>query len=198
MSLLKIKCLVLVLLCSSFVAAQVPDFANLPDGFYTDYVEVRGAKPGVNVSELKNKSGVSLKSFYPEDEQYYTQRGDELHPVNYASFFGIVRNGVFYWIYNEEFYRLGMKGMLSHVVVIESHYTVSNGMNSPSNTSEQKSMVIDFNSGHSFAFEPEPFGMFLLENAPDLYEEFILIKKNRDKKRALFVFLRRYNNRFKK
>jgi hypothetical protein len=49
-----------------------------------------------------------------------------------------------------------------------------------------------------FAFEPEPFQAFLTENDPALYQEFAAMKKRKDKKRALFVFLRRYNEQYKK
>lgn len=187
-----IACLALVQL-----TAQQPNFRALPDGYYSDHIEVLGAKPAIIASQLYNKGGVKLTAFNPENERHFVKMADGQTEVNKDRYIGFARNGVFYWNFKGDFYRLGLTGMLSHVVVTQTSYNTVNGFDGPYTTTEQISMVIDFNTGNSFAFEPEPFEAFLQENAFELYQEFAGIKKRKDKKRALFVFLRRYNDLYK-
>jgi hypothetical protein len=188
-----------IVACLAFmqVFAQQPNFRELPDGYYSDHVEVLGANPAIAANQLFNKAGVKLTVFNPENEKHFVKVADELTEVNKDRYVGFVRNGVFYWNFQGDFYRLGLTGMLSHVVVTQTSYNSVNGFDGPYSTTEQIAMIIDFKTGNTFAFEPEPFEAFLQEHAFELYQEFVAMKKRKDKKRALFVFLRRYNELFK-
>lgn len=186
-----------VLICSFIqVNAQQLNFQILKNGFYTDHVEVLGNRPAVPQAILVNKSGVKINNINPGIETYYIKKEDKIERFNSESFFGYVNNGVFYWNYKGEFYRLGLKGMLSHVVVTETRYTNTYASAGSYAISEQISIAVDFKTGNSFAFEPEPFEAFLMANNYELYQEFSAIKKRRDKKRALFMYLKKYNDSF--
>lgn len=197
MILLRLSSTILLLLCALCGYAQQPNFRDLPDGYYTDHVEVLGAKPAILASQLFNKAGVKLSAFNPENERHFVKSANQLVEVDKSRYVGFSRNGVFYWNFKGDFYRLGLTGMLSHVIVTQTNYNNVNGFDGPYSTVEQISLAIDFKTGNIFAFEPEPFEAFLQENAFELYKEFAAIKKRKDKKRALFVFLRRYNEQFK-
>jgi len=196
MILSRLSCFIVACLAFVQLTAQQPNFRALPDGYYSDQVEVLGAKPAIIASQLYNKGGVKLTAFNPESERHFVKMADELTEVNKDRYIGFARNGVFYWNFKGDFYRLGLTGMLSHVVVTQTSYNNVNGFDGPYSTTEQISMIIDFKTGNTFAFEPEPFEAFLQENAFELYQEFAAIKKRKDKKRALFVFLRKYNEQF--
>jgi hypothetical protein len=197
MILLRLSFSFVMMLFAVISSAQQPDFQNLPDGYYTDHVEILGGKPAVLATQLYNKAGVKLTSFNPENEKHFLQTSDDLVEVKKDAYLGFVRNGIFYLNFKGGYYRLGITGMLSHVMVVQTVYNNMDGFTG-SYATEQVSLVIDFKTGNMFAFEPEPFQAFLTENDPALYQEFAAMKKRKDKKRALFVFLRRYNEQYKK
>ena len=197
MILLRLSFTFIVALFGLISQAQQPDFYNLPDGYYTDHVEVLGGSPSILAAQLYTKAGVKLTSFNPENERHFLKNSKESVEINKDKYFGFSRNGIFYLNFKGGYYRLGITGMLSHVMVVQTIYNNTDGFSSPYATTEQISLVVDFKTGNMFAFEPEPFQAFLAENDEELYREFTSIKKRKEKKRALFVFLRRYNEQYK-
>lgn len=171
------------------------DFSQLSDGFYKDHIEVLANSPSLKPQEMYLKSGVSGGKFNPEADIYYVKRDSNLLRLDYSDYFGYVKSGVFYWNYKGDFYRLGMVGMLSHVIVTETVINTNSAIG-PYSSTQQIPLVVHFKTGQSFAFEPEPLEAFLMENDYELYKEFSAIKKRKEKRRMMFYYLRKYNERF--
>ncbi len=130
-----------------------------------------------------------------------------------ANIWGYCQDGKIYIQYNGEFNRVPIIGRVCHfiadITVIDTHYDpyysnyynsgyynpyYSRPYNRTTKTQEMRQYLLDFESGKIMDFNRESVKIELMQD-PELYDEFMKIKK-RKQNDLLFFFLRRLNEKY--
>jgi hypothetical protein len=210
--------------CFTAVHAQVdsarrvkytPEF-QFSAGLYLDFNQVRDNKPVPSVRIISNDDPLDL-NFYRNLVKnkkigYFDEFGAQ-QEISTSGIWGYCQNGKIYIQYNGEFNRVPIIGRVCHfiadVTVIDTHYDpyysdyYNNGYYNPyysrpynrtTKTQEMRQYLLDFETGKVMNFDRESVMVMLMQD-PELYDEFMKVKK-RQQNDLLFFFLRRLNEKY--
>jgi hypothetical protein len=133
---------------------------------------------------------------------YYNELGIETK-IKTANIWGYCNNGAIYIQHNDRFNRIGIIGNICHFVALETVYNNTYpysygydpyGYNYPVTSSvEMRQYLLKFDTGQIFDYTTNSVEILLM-NDTELYEEFINLKK-RQRKKLVFVYVRKFNER---
>lgn len=125
-----------------------------------------------------------------------------------GSIWGYSKRGILYINHNNEFNRIPVLGNISHFVANKT-YVDSRNYNDPyyynpynynmrntqptTTTTELRQYILDFETGKVMDYSTDVVEVILMRDT-ELYDEFNALKK-REKKKMIFLYLRKYNNR---
>ncbi|PLX05847.1 MAG: hypothetical protein C0594_06725 [Marinilabiliales bacterium] len=176
------------------------------DGIYISFDQVIQNQP---ISRSRIISDIN-----PSEIDYYSQllRNEiityvdllgEQKQVPVKALWGYCNEGVLHIHWNNSFSRIPVVGNIAHfvsmVTVVHDPYMDPFYMSSPAmmprsyETTDLQQYILDFKTGSVMVFNLESMEI-VLSRDQKLYEEFLDIKK-RKRKKLLFVYLRKYNER---
>ena len=174
---------------------------DLREGLYRDFQSFRLNAPSIPLGRLRTADGLAVSDIRRTSGKLYWQpdTGDR-SVVDLDRMWGFCQNDVVYIGGGNGFYRIGLMGSLSHLVVEQTYRDWDPYMyNYPCGGSMTRTvlvhMLLDMKTGSFLDFTAS--GMdHALQHDPVLLEEFrALPKKKRNSDEALFRFLRLYNDR---
>ncbi|MCB0768928.1 MAG: hypothetical protein KDC00_00800 [Flavobacteriales bacterium] len=174
---------------------------DLREGLYRDFQSFRLNAPSIPLGRLRTADGLAVSDIRRTSGKLYWQpdTGDR-SVVDLDRMWGFCQNDVVYIGGGNGFYRIGLMGSLSHLVVEQTYRDWDPYMyNYPYGGSMTRTvlvhMLLDMKTGSFLDFTAS--GMdHALQHDPVLLEEFrALPKKKRNSDEALFRFLRLYNDR---
>lgn len=146
------------------------------------------------VSQL-NKSEIDFFSQLIEEKEivYKTEKGEE-KTISPKSLWGFCQNRGVYVLFNNDFHRLNVIGS---ICLFSANVRVTIAYNDPmmmnSRVEELRQFVFSLKSPQIFEFNATTM-MQLLKEDMELYNQFAILKK-RKREGAIFLFLRKYNQR---
>lgn len=192
-----------------------PEF-QFSSGLYLNFEQMRNNGPIPSVRIISNDDPVDF-NFYRNLVKnkkigYFDEFGAR-QEVSTSAIWGYSQEGKIYIQYNGEFNRLPIIGRVCHfiadVTVIDTHYDpyysdyynsgyynpyYSRPYNRTTKTKEMRQYLLDFETGKIMNFDRESVKIILMQD-PDLYDEFMKLKK-RKQNDLLFFFLRRLNEKY--
>ena len=192
-----------------------PEF-QFSSGLYLIFNQVRDNNPIPSVRIVSNDDPLDF-NFYRNLVKnkkigYFDEFGARQETTT-ANIWGYCQDGKIYIQYNGEFNRIPIIGRVCHfiadVTVIDNHYDpyysdyynggyynpyYSRPYNRTTKTQEMRQYLLDFETGMVMDFNRESVLVVLMQD-PDLYDEFMKVKK-RQQNDLLFFFLRRLNEKF--
>lgn len=174
------------------------------DGIYLDFTQVKNNLP-IPSNKIITTYDENDFEFYEDllSEKYislYDNLGIE-NQYKTEDIWGYCHDGVIYIQKNDNFNRLGVIGSICHFVayetVYDNTYPYTYGYDSyntyPSTTTELRQYLLSFESGEIYAYTYSSVEILLMTDS-ELYDEYINLKK-RDKKKLVFVYIRKYNEK---
>lgn len=184
------------------IQAQDAVFAEqeLRDGLYSDHRAFRSNRPTMPLHQLRDAQGQHVTDVRrATNSLLWRPDTGETRTVDLRKVWGFCQNGVVYIGTRDGFYRIGLMGTLSHLVVEQSYrdwdpYLYGSGMGATTRTVLVQ-MLLDVETGALLPFNASGLDQVLVRDAV-LSEEFrSLPKKRRNGPEALFRFLHLYNDR---
>jgi hypothetical protein len=121
--------------------------------------------------------------------------------IETATIWGYCQNRAVYINFNKQFNRLNVIGTLCHFTAtittnVGYHDAMSNryGMGMSNVVQELRQFVYDTQNNKIYDFDEKNMEVLLKNSDQDLYNQFMLLKK-REKSNAIFVYLRKYNEK---
>ncbi len=173
---------------------------DLREGIYFDFRAYRLNAPSVPQDRLRDDQGLPVTDFRSTlSKVYFKPDNGPEQAVRVDSLWGFCHNDVIYVNGGSGFYRIGLMGSISHLVVEQRYvYTDPYGLGYPYGSQTRTAMVhqlLDMETGAMLPFNAAGMDRALRQD-PVLLEEFrALPKKQRNSDAALFRFLRLYNER---
>ena len=172
---------------------------DLREGIYVDFRSFRENMPTVPLAKLKDQQGNAVTDVRQASGKLSWQPDSGARQaVDLRTIWGFCQNDVVYIGTNNGFYRIGLMGSLSHLVVEQTYrdwdpYLYGNMGGVTRTVLVQQ--LLDMETGSFLPFNAGGMDEALLHDRV-LSEEFrALPKKQRNKEEALFRFLRLYNDR---
>lgn len=173
---------------------------DLREGVYMDFAAFRQNRPTVPLEQLRDAQGNAVTDLRRVSGklQWQPDSGAQ-QTVDLRNIWGFCQNDVVYIGTREGFYRIGLLGELSHVVVEQTYrdwdpYLYGYPMGGVTRT-VLVHQLLDMKTGRYLPFNASGMDAALLHD-PVLSEEFrSLPKKQRNRDETLFRFLRMYNDR---
>ena len=172
---------------------------DLREGIYADFRSFRENMPTVPLAKLKDQQGNAVTDVRQASGKLSWQPDSGARQaVDLRTIWGFCQNDVVYIGTNNGFYRIGLMGSLSHLVVEQTYrdwdpYLYGNMGGVTRTVLVQQ--LLDMETGSFLPFNAGGMDEALLHDRV-LSEEFrALPKKQRNKEEALFRFLRLYNDR---
>jgi len=191
-----------------------PEFQFSP-GLYLNFNQVRQNSPIPSVRIVSNDDPLDF-NFYRnlvknKSIGYFDEFGAR-QEISTENIWGYCQDGKIYIQYNGEFNRMPIIGHICHfiadITVIDNRYDpyysdyYNSGYYNPyysrpysrtTKTRETRQYLMSFETGKIMDFDRESVKLILMED-PELYDEFIKVKK-RQQNDLLFFFLRRLNEK---
>ncbi len=197
--------LILVQLIGTAVIAQdtvefVPYHGgmDLKDGIYLDFNAFGSNRPSIPNEKLRNSEGMAIPDIRQVEGKIFWQPDTgERRSIRMVDVWGFCQNDAVYVSAGNGFYRIGLLGMLSHMIYEQTYrdldpYPYSRGTIDRTFVSQQ---MIDMNTGEFLPFNAAGMDR-ALQHDPMLLEEFrAMRKKERNSDEVLFKFFRLYNDR---
>jgi len=188
-----------------------PDFKFI-EGIYLNIEQFKNNTPipkSFVVSQKGNSDLDFFSSILEEEEISFFDSNGMKESYKTKNIWGYCNQGVVFIQYNDEFNRIPVVGSISHFV---SNYTSTQyRRNDPYNTygnpyytdplmrnqsittKELKQYLLDFETGNIMDYSYDNLMIILMRDV-ELYEEFNNLKR-RQKKKMVFFYLRKYNER---
>ena len=173
---------------------------DLQEGIYADFQAFRDNKPTVPLERLRDGQGLTVIDLRRVSGKLCWQPDTGVRQtVDLRHIWGFCQNDVVYIAAGNGFYRIGLMGSLSHLVVEQTYrdwdpYMYGYPMGGVSRT-VLVHQLLDMRTGRYLPFNAAGMDEGL-QHDPVLSEEFrALPKKQRNSTEALFRFLRMYNDR---
>lgn len=189
--------------CSIQSAHAQPDHmaaVGLREGIYVDFHAFRNNRPTVAIEHLRDDQGLPISDIRRVSGKLYWQPDTGARQaVDLRSIWGFCQNDVVYIGTGNGFYRIGLMGSLSHLVVEQTYrdwdpYMYGYPMGGVTRTVLVQ-QLLDMRTGRYLPFNASGMDQ-ALQHDPVLSEEFrALPRKQRNSTEALFRFLRMYNDR---
>jgi hypothetical protein len=174
---------------------------DLREGLYKDFLSFRMNSPTIPVAQLRTSEGLAVSDIRRASGKLYWQPDtSERKGVDLDRMWGFCQNDVVYIAGGNGFYRIGLMGSLSHLVVEQTYRDWDPYMyNYPYGGSTTRTVLVhrmlDMVNGNFLDFSASGMDQ-ALQHDQVLLEEFrALPKKKRNSDEALFRFLRMYNDR---
>lgn len=173
---------------------------DLHDGIYADFTAFRTNRPMAPLGKLRDAQGNGVDDLRRvRGKLSWMPDSGALRTVDLRDVWGFCQNDVVYIRSQEGFFRIGLMGSLSHLVVEQTYrdwdpylYGYPTGGVSRTVLMQQ---LLDMRTGACLPFNASTMDQALLHDTV-LSEEFRnLPKKQRNSQEALFRFLRLYNDR---
>lgn len=150
------------------------------------------------VSGFPNSELDFLKQVVQQKNIIFKDSTGKEQKVETSSLWGYCQNRSIYINFNKEFNKLNVIGTLCHftatvVTTLGFHGPMSYGNEFNNTTEELRQFVFATETNKVYDFDVKNMEM-LLKNDTDLYNQFMAIKK-RKKPDAIFVYLRKYNEK---
>ncbi len=196
----------LFLSCISF--SQTNTVAYTRDYEFTEgiFLNVNNFKQNSPIPKSAIVSGIPktdidfLKQVVEQKIIVYKDTSGKEQKLETANLWGFCQNRALSINFNKEFYRFNVIGTLCHftakvttVVSYRDPMTFNNGMGMDRTVEELRQFVFDTQTNKIYDFD-EKIMELLLKNDDLLYGQFTALKK-RQKPDAIFVYLRKYNER---
>lgn len=173
---------------------------DLRDGIYAEFSAFRDNAPTVPLERLRDGQGLAIADLRGVSGKLFWQPDTgALQSLDLRRIWGFCQNDVVYIVAGNGFYRIGLMGSLSHLVVEQTYrdwdpYMYGYPMGGVSR-SVLVHQLLDMRTGRLLPFNASGLDEGL-QHDPVLSEEFrALPKKQRTGNEALFRFLRLYNDR---
>ena len=173
---------------------------DLKDGLYRDFQAFRGNRPTVPIQALRDAQGLSITDIRRTTGKLSWQLDTGAQQtIDLSRVWGFCQNDVVYIAAGNGFYRIGLMGSLSHLVVEETYRDQDPFMYGYPYGSVTRTVLVqqllDMGTGQFLPFNASGIDTALLHD-PVLSEEFrALPKKQRNRTETLFRFLHLYNDR---
>ncbi|HQW04684.1 MAG: hypothetical protein IPH05_02720 [Flavobacteriales bacterium] len=197
------RLLFLFLLLSTTGSAQQVDYfggMDLRDGIYRDFQAFQTNRPTAPLSALRDAQGLPVTDIRRTRGtlSWQPDTGAE-QTIDLSRIWGFCQNDVVYIATGNGFYRIGLMGGLSHLVVQETYRDWDPYMYGYPYGGVTRTVLVqqllDMETGYFLPFNAAGMDKALLHD-PVLSEEFRgLSKKQRNRTETLFRFLRMYNDR---
>lgn len=195
---------ILLLQPATSQVAYSKDF-QFKEGLYLDFQQFRSNQP-VPKSRIVSDYDKNDLAFFDQlfskkntNIKYLGSSGVE-QTVASSGLWGYSKNNGIYINYDGVFYRMGVIGSLCHFVANVTSYVYAPdpfyGMRYGTTSvpvKELKQFILETGTGRLHNFNIESME-YLLKEDVDLYNEFMALKR-RKKKDAIFIYLRRYNEK---
>ena len=169
---------------------------DFQEGIYRNFNEFKNNGPYYKVGLIQDKHGTNVPEMWKENEAlYYPDENGELQPINVENVWGYCyRDGVHVQV-NERFERLMVIGSLCHFLGTSTYYTSDPfTYYGSSRQTVQQQYFIDMETGGIFEFNVENM-TGILKRDEILFGQFEDIPKKK-KQETLFLYLRKYNERY--
>lgn len=198
-----ITCGIVMLVAGAIKAQESTDYfagMDLRDGLYMDFQAFRNNAPDVPLDRVRDAQGLSVIDLRRVSGKLFWQPDTGAQqPIDIRSVWGFCQNDVVYIGTTNGFYRIGLMGSLSHLVVEQTYrdwdpYMYGYPMGGVTRTVLVQ-QLLDMRTGRYLPFNASGMDE-ALQHDRVLSEEFrALPKKQRNSTEALFRFLRLYNDR---
>lgn len=201
---MNLRCLsVHVLLWCTMAGAQSTDYfagMDLHDGIYLEFPAFRDNAPSIPIEQLRDGQGLPVKDLRRvSGKLHWRPDSAAQRTIDLRTIWGFCQNDVVYIGSGDGFYRIGLMGSLSHLVVEQTYrdwdpYMSRYAMGGVTRT-VLVHQLLDMRTGRFLPFTASGMDE-ALQHDRVLSEEFrALPKKQRNSTEALFRFLRLYNDR---
>lgn len=175
---------------------------DLREGIYFTFDEFRNNRPAVALKDLLDDQGRpigDLRNYH--GKVHYADSASQGRSVQVdKSIWGFCDRDIIYVNIGDGFFRIGMMGSIAHIVYDNTYsyrggyYGGAYGMG-PATTTVQEQRLLDVETG---AFQPITGAGIeeIIQRDPELRDKFgSLPKKERERERTIFQFVRLYNER---
>lgn len=172
----------------------------LREGIYADFTAFRNNRPSVPLAKLHDQQGLAVTDIRRASGKLVWQPDTGAQQtIDLRNVWGFCQNDVVYIGTGNGFYRIGLMGSLSHLVVEQTYRDWDPYMYGYPYGGVTRSVLVqqllDMNTGYFLPFNASGMDQ-ALQHDRVLSEEFrALPKKQRNSTEALFRFLRMYNDR---
>jgi len=190
----------LPLFCAAQDGIDYVDVADLREGLYRNFQDFRNNAPSVPLEMIRDDQGVAVPDLRRAGGKLYWQPDSgERQALATDKLWGFCQNDAVYIAGGNGFYRIGLMGSLSHLVVEQTYQDWNTGMYGYPYGGVTRTVLVqqllDMETGNFLDFNAAGMDQ-ALQHDRVLSEEFRnLPKKQRNSPEALFRFLRMYNDR---
>lgn len=183
------------LIAQSDSVKYTPDY-EFKSGIYRTFEEFKNNDPSIPASAIiRGNQGeqVLISNLLGDEKIYYYN--DNLHKkvrLRKGEFWGYCSHNVVYIYSNNFFNQLFRIGSISYFV--ETGNALFFNANDPVARRTHTFKYLDFRNGRTYDFNTFIFEE-LIKDDKELYDEFIGLKRKSKKKKAMYQFLNRYNER---
>jgi len=170
---------------------------DLREGIYLDFPSFRMNAPSIPKDRLTDDQGRAVANIQKTRRLFRPDSAEGRTELDLDGAWGYCENNVVYLRAGNGFYRIGQFGALCHLVFEQSYWTADpyyGGMYGSGHTTVQRQYVLDMDSGLFAEFDPETLDRVLARDEV-LHAEWRALDRKQQKREALYLFLRRYNER---
>lgn len=192
--------LLLPMLCFSQDDADYFGDIDLREGLYRNFQDFRNNTPSVPLERIRDDQGVAVTDLRRAGGKLYWQPDSgERQALATDKLWGFCQNDAVYISGGNGFYRIGLMGSLSHLVVEQTYQDWNSGMYGYPYGGVTRTVLVqqllDMETGNFLDFTAAGMDQALQHDAVLLEEFRNLPKKQRNSDEVLFRFLRMYNDR---
>ncbi|HET6991561.1 MAG TPA: hypothetical protein VFJ43_09575, partial [Bacteroidia bacterium] len=198
--------LVLAVFICNFLSAQkdstlyTSDF-KFKEGIYLNYESFRTNKPipkSAIIADYSHEELDFIRKIVEKRTISYTDSSGKIQEVGPQNLWGFSENNSIYVRYNADFNKIVVMGSICHFTALYTTYLSTGpatgiGQTSGTPVESMQQYVLDTQTGKILDFIL-PNMEEILKRDPDLYKEFMAIKKGK-RKQLMFIYLRKYNEK---
>ncbi|MEO5570556.1 MAG: hypothetical protein ABIT08_07755 [Bacteroidia bacterium] len=172
-----------------------PVMPIIKDGVYFTFEDIKKNQPNLVLENLYKSmydSTFTLWQWAHTANLYYIDKSGTRKALNRDSIWGFSEDGTPYICLNQFFHKINTVGSIS--LFIEFYPLIRDPLSlvltdSKGNSEER---ILDFENGNTGSYELTYFNSILVRDSA-LYNQFNAIKKERTKRKKMYVFLEKYN-----
>ena len=170
---------------------------NFHEGIYMGFQDFRVNAPSIPKEKLSDDQGRAVVNIHDARRIFHPDSTGERKELDLDRAWGFCENDVVYLRAGDGFYRIGQYGALCHLVFEQSVWTADpfyGGAYGGGRTTVQNQYVLDMETGVFETFDAATMERILARDEV-LRSEWEAVPKKQRKREAVYVFLRRYNER---
>ena len=169
------------------------------DGIYRSFEEFKKNDPSIDEKAIiadNPEVQFLIGNFAKVEKIAFLDSTGQLQKLKRDEVWGYCSKGAVYIMVNNNFHRIVKIGSIMHFAESHNKFFYSrqmpvSGINKPNKYIQY---MIDFNTGELMKFKLENF-LILLKHDEELYEQFNSFKSNSQKKKMMFLYLNKFNQR---